>query len=308
MGVVHLLVGPESGGGRAVKASEVVQKVIRAAGHTVEDITGPTVEDSLEMAQEAVVAGAERLIVVGGDGTLNLALQALANSDTILGIVPAGTGDDFAEAFDLSESSIEQATTTALGPYRLVDAIRMKQNKPAHEPDQGGEMVWVASSVTGGFSVDVNSRAEKMRNILGKSRFVIATLLTVPRLRYSRLTFTVDDKQYDFATTFWAVANTPTFGGGMAISPTADPCDGLLDLVVIADVSRTLLIRMLPTVFKGTHIHHSKAHTFRGRRITIERSEAEEDVYYQVNGDGEPVGHLPTTISVVRDAVRLAGA
>lgn len=314
---VYLLVGTKSGkrGNKATAAAEVAQKAIAATGQNIENISKRDVKDSLQAARNAVAAGAKRLLVVGGDGTLNIALQAVAESDTVLGIVPAGTGNDFASTFGLHRLTTEQAVKRALGASHLFDAIKIDSIK-----SRRNETSWVASSITGGFSVDVNTRAERLRPMLGKSRFVVATLLAVPQLRHTPLVFIVDNHRHEIVTTFWALTNTRTFGRGMAISPTADPCDGILELVVIADASRRLLLRMLPTVFNGSHIHHPKVHTFTGKQVTIEnlgknsfhkdRSgkglARHEHAQYELGGDGELIGCLPVTASVAPNAVRLA--
>lgn len=317
MNTVYLMVSPKSGkrGNKATAVAEIIQKAIAATGQNTEDISNRNVKDSLQAARNAVASGARRLLVVGGDGTVNVALQAVAESDTVLGIVPAGTGNDFASTFGLHRLTTEQAVKRALGASHLFDAIKIDNIE-----SRSNETSWVASSITGGFSVDVNTRAERLRFMLGRSRYVIATLLTVPQLRHTPLAFTVDNHRHEIVTTFWVLANTCTFGGGMAVSPTADPCDGMLELVVAADASRRLLLRMLPTVFNGSHIHHPKVHTFKGKRITIENVSKNsfykdrsgkglarlEHARYQLGGDGELIGCLPVTASVVPNAIRLA--
>ena len=261
MGVVHLLVSPDGGRGRARAAAAAVRSVVRAAGHDIADISGNSAAASEEAARAAAADGAERLVAVGGDGIIHIALQGVAGSDAVLGIVPAGTGNDFARALGLSGVSVEQAAARALGPGRPVDAIRT-------------ERAWTASVVTGGFSVDVNNRADRLRFPRGSSRYTAATLLTVPRLRHRRLAFTIDGRRREFTTALWAVANTPTFGGGMAVCPDADARDGLLDLTVVGDLGRATLLRLLPAVFKGAHVAHPKVHTGRGQVITVEGADA----------------------------------
>lgn len=115
-----MLVSPQGGRGRAAAAAPVVRRVIEQAGHTPVDISGDSAEASAEAARAAVADGAERLITVGGDGTLHLALQGVAGTGTALGLVPAGTGNDFARAVGLFGLSPEAAAAAALGPTRSV--------------------------------------------------------------------------------------------------------------------------------------------------------------------------------------------
>ena len=288
MAEVHLLVSPRGGRGRAAAAAPVVRSVIERAGHTPVDISGASAQESADAARAAVEAGAQRVIAVGGDGTLHLALQGVAGTDAVLGVVPVGTGNDYARAFGLFGLSVEEAAARALGPSRPVDAISTDRQR------------WVAFSVTGGFSVDVNVRADRMRFPRGPSRYTVATLLTMPGLRHRELVVTVDGRRTELRSALFAVNNTPTFGGGMAICPDADPGDGMLDACVVGPASRTTMLRLLPKVFDGSHVGHGHVHMLRGRTVTIEGEPLD------LVGDGEAIGATPITVEVVPNAVNVA--
>ena len=282
-----MLVSPRGGRGRAAAAAPVVRRVIEQAGHTPVDISGASAEESADAARAVVAAGAKRLIAVGGDGTLHLALQGAADRDAVLGLVPAGTGNDYARAFGLFGLSVEEAAARALGPARPVDVIRTDRGR------------WVAFSVTGGFSVDVNVRADRMRFPKGPSRYTVATLLTMPGLRHRELIVTVDGQRAQLRSALFAVNNTPTFGGGMAICPDADPADGLIDVCAVGPASRTTMLRLLPKVFEGGHVGHHHVHMMRGRTVTIEGE-------MNLVADGEELGPAPITLEVVPGALQFA--
>ena len=288
MSEVHLLVSPRGGRGRAAAAAPIVRGVIERAGHTPVDISGASAEESAAAARAAVAAGAERVIAVGGDGTVHLAVQGVAGTGAVLGIVPVGTGNDFARAFGLFGLSVEAATARALGPSRPVDAISTDRQR------------WVTFSVTGGFTVDVNVRADRLRFPKGPSRYTVATLLTMPGLRHRELAVTVDGQRTGYRSALFAVNNTPTFGGGMAICPGADPCDGMLDVCVVGPASRTTMLRLLPKVFEGGHVGHPQIHMLRGRTVTIEGEPVD------LIGDGEEIGATPITVEAVPGALRVA--
>jgi len=288
MGEVHMLVSPWGGRGRAAAAAPGVRRVIEQAGHTPLDISGASAEESADAARSVVAAGAERLIAVGGDGTLHLALQGAAGTGAVLGLVPAGTGNDYARAFGLFGLSVEEAAARALGPARPVDVIRTDRQR------------WVAFSVTGGFSVDVNVRADRMRFPKGPSRYTVATLLTMPGLRHRELAVTVDGQRTELRSALFAVNNTRTFGGGMAICPDADPADGLIDVCAVGPASRTTMLRLLPKVFEGDHVGHHQVHMMRGRSVTIEGEPMD------LVGDGEEIGPAPITLEVVPGALQVA--
>lgn len=286
---VHLLVSPEAGRGRAGGGRETVLSELAAADVDVIDITGADADSSEAAVADAVAAGAGRLIVVGGDGLVHLAVQAVATSDTVLGVVPVGTGNDFARGLDaLVDDDLRASVRTALGPASPVDAIRTGHG-------------WVASVATAGFSGDVNGRANRLRFPRGPSRYTVATLAELPGLHTHDIAVTIDEETFTTPAVLLAVANTGWFGGGMNICPHADPTDGLLDMTIVADVGRLELLRFFRLVFSGRHLVHPKVHTHRGREIRIE---ADDLAFW---GDGEPLGGTPTTMTAVPGAVRLAG-
>lgn len=287
-GTAHLLVGPDAGRGRAGGALDTVAEEAAAAGVKLIDITGTDVAASEAAARAVVAEGAERLLVVGGDGLVHLGLQAVAETETVLGVVPVGTGNDFARGVTgIEEPVVRDAVRTALGPASALDAIRT---------DAG----WVASVATAGFSGDVNGRANRLRFPRGPSRYTVATLAELPGLRTHDVAITADEDAYDGPATLIAVANTAWFGGGMQICPDARPDDGLLDITIVADVGRIELLRFFRLVFSGRHLSHPKVHTLRGRAVTVEVDDL--DVW----GDGELLGPAVDRLEAVPGALRLA--
>ncbi len=285
-GAVHLLVSPDAGRGRAADAVAAVRATISAQGCDVTEITGATAAESGQAAARAVDEGAERIVTVGGDGLVHLALQAVTETATILGVVPVGTGNDFAGALGLSSDPIE-ATRVALGPAVPTDALQVDDR-------------WVASVATAGFSGDVNERANAMPFPRGPSRYTIATLLELPRLENRPVTLTVDGVTHEYQAAMLAFANTRDFGGGMQICPAADPVDGLVDVTVVAEIGRLELLRFFRLVFDGRHLTHPKVHTHQGAEITVDGDQL------ALWGDGEPLGSAPARCRAVAGALQLA--
>ena len=288
MDPVHVLRSPDAGRGRAETAAATVMSTIREEGFAPVDITGRDVEESRRAVAEVVADEAERIVVAGGDGLVNLALQSVAGSNTVLGVVPVGTGNDFARAFGVEEDGpIDAATRRALGAPAAVDAIRSEQG-------------WVASVATAGFSGDVNRRANRLKWPRGPKRYTVATLLEIPRLRSRPVELVVDGEVHHLDVALLAVANTAWFGGGMYVCPDARPDDGVLDVIVVESIGRLALLRYFPKVFTGAHLSHPKTTLFRGSSISIE-SEG-----LAVWGDGEPMGVAPIELTAVSDAISLA--
>ena len=285
MSDIHVLVSPEAGRGCAAgTATEVLDRLRSLGGHVI-DLSGADAATSATNARDAVAAGAERLVVLGGDGMVHLAVQAVAGTDAILGVVPLGTGNDFVRALPGIPEGPLEAASLALGDPDPIDAIRVGDR-------------WVASVATAGFSADVNDRANRLRRPKGQSRYTVATVLELPGLKRRPTTITVDGTEHAHDAVMIAVANTAWFGGGMHICPNADPDDGLLDVTVVDGVGRIELLRFFNRVFKGTHLDHPKVHTHRGHLIEITTEAA-------VWGDGEPITTGNTVLEAVPAAIRI---
>ncbi len=285
---VHVLGNPAARGGTG--DVETVVDQLRARGLTVELLAATSADAAEQVAREAVAAGAERMIAVGGDGLLRLALQAVAESDVVLGLVPQGTGNDFARALGLLEGTLDDHVSRALDPGIPVDAMRTNHG-------------WVASVATMGFAGDVTARANGLRWPRGAQRYTVATLLQLPRLRTVQATIEIDGVVHDADTTMMSIGNTPYFGGGMKTCPGVTPTDGKLEVVVIGDVGRGTFLSVFPKVFKGGHVRHPDVTVYSCERVTIA---SDDDVLMWA--DGDELGPMPVTCEAVPGAVRVAGA
>lgn len=293
MSTVHVLSNPFAARTARLEA-EIVTRRLQSEGHDVVDLTGPNQEASGAAVREAVTAGAERLLVVGGDGLVHLALQHVAGSSTVLGLVPQGTGNDLARALDLlGRGSIDATVDAALADPVPIDALRTTHG-------------WVGTVATLGFAGDVTERANGMDWPRGEAVYSMATVLQLPRLRQLSLNVTVDGGAVQpVETTMLSIGNTAFFGGGMRICPGADPVDGSFEATVVGGVGRLTFLRVFPKVFKGRHVTHPAVTVLDGTTMRLEVDGAERvDLW----GDGELLGPLPVDVEVVADAVLVAGA
>ncbi len=288
MSDVHLLANPASGtadeGDRAA-----VSRQITAAGHRVIDVTGGSSAASHTAVERIVGEGAERLVIVGGDGLVHLAIQAVAGTQTVLGLVPQGTGNDFVRALGLLDLPLREQVDAALSDGVAVDALRTTHG-------------WVATVATLGFAGDVTARANAMSWPRGESVYSVATVLQLPRLRQLELIFTVDGVAEATSTTMLSIGNTKYFGGGMKICPGAVPVGGYFEATTISGVGRLTFLRVFPRVFKGTHVERDEV------AVRIGRSGRLEGDAVDLWGDGERLGPLPVDFEIVAGAIQVAGA
>ncbi len=282
---VAVVTNHTAGRGRAADVAVRFRRAAESRGHTVIELDARDAA-STRTAIASLPAEVRRVVGIGGDGLVHHVVQHLAGTDRELGIVPVGTGNDFAAALDLPDSA-DDAIEVALGPTRPIDAI---------ETEHG----WAASVATAGFSADVNARADRIRLPLGSLVYTAATVIELPRLRARRLTLTLDDGEpFEIETIMLAVANTARFGGGMLVCPDARPDDGLLDIVSIGPVSRTKLLRVFPKIFAGEHLSYPEVTTWRASCASIS---AGVDVW----ADGELLGPSPLSLRAVPGALHLA--
>ena len=289
---VQVLGNPAARGGTG-DVERVVDE-IRSTGRRAAMLRAESPEASAAAARAAVAAGQERLVVVGGDGLVRIAVDAVAGSATVLGIVPQGTGNDFARALGLLEGDLDDHVLRALAPPVAVDAMRTNHG-------------WVASVATAGFSGDVTARANGLRWPRGQQRYTVATVLQLPRLRTLHATVTVDGVEHEADSTMLSVGNTAYFGGGMRICPDARPADGLLQVVVIGAVGRGTFLRVFPRVFRGGHVRHPDVATYTGRTVVVEGRDVDGGVV-EMWADGDLLGPLPVTCEAVPGALQVAGA
>lgn len=294
-GPVVVLANPYAGRGRHHGLLPAVLDRLAAAGRPVELLTAGSRQAAREACAAAVARGAAAVVAMGGDGTYNLALQAVAGTGVPFGAVPAGTGNDLAVQLGLPGKPLAAAEAVAAalraGRTTSVDLARMVA--PGREP------MWFGAVLAAGFDAIVNERANTMRWPRGPRRYDLAVLVELARLRPRRYTLRLDGQEHVLDAVLVAVGNTASYGGGMRICPAADPTDGLLDVVVAGAVGRATLARIKPRVYRGTHVDHPLVHSFRARTVEL----SAEGITGYV--DGERAYPLPVTVTAHPGALRL---
>jgi len=275
---IALLTNPVAGKGRAAKVRGRALDRFRREGVAVRDLRGRDAAEALELARACVADGIDTLVVCGGDGTVHLAIQALAGTTTRLGIIPAGTGNDVARYFDLPRKDPDAAVGRVLaGRARTVDLAR------------SGTQYFV-TVLAAGFDAVVNERANRMTWPRGQMRYHLATLAELRVFEPLPYVLQLDDREVSLEAMLVAVGNGPSFGGGLRITEGAILDDGFLDVVIIKPISKPDLVRTYPRLFTGTHVRHPQYEHHLVRSVTVA---APGIVSY---ADGERFGPLPLTV------------
>jgi diacylglycerol kinase (ATP) len=282
-----LLANPTSGKGRFRGSIDPVAAKLSSGDCSVTLLTGGSALESAEMARRVVAEGYDDLIVMGGDGLVHLALQAIVGSQTALGVIATGSGNDVARALGLPTRRPDEAVDVVLtGSTRLIDVANAAG-------------AYYATVLCSGFDSLVNERANRMTWPTGQMRYNLATLAELRVFRPLNYRLELDGQSRELEAMLVAVGNGPSYGGGLRMCHGAEIDDGMLDVVIIKPVSKLELLKVYPRLFKGTHVTHRAYEHHSVKQITVA---AEGIVAY---ADGERLAPLPMTIDVVPEAVRV---
>ena len=275
-----------SGKGKATLLANEFVALLAEKNYEYKLINESTFEKTSEYLKSEIASGKyTKLVAVGGDGLVNLCLQFVAQKDITLGVIPAGTGNDFARAVGVNGKSTKQIfdLVTTQQPIKL-DLGKITSSSGVR---------WYVQVLSTGFDAVVNSLANKISWPRGKSKYTIATILIISRFKPISYEIEIDGKKMDQKAMLLSIGNGESYGGGMRICPGASNTDGLLDVLLVRPVSRIVLLTIFPKVFKGNHIPHSKIDTYKAKVIKISADTA-------CYADGERVSDLP--IEVINEA------
>jgi YegS/Rv2252/BmrU family lipid kinase len=281
-----LLVNPASAGGRTLKLLPAVEQALdaRRAVFRVQRTKG--LEHGAEQALLAVEAG-ELPVVMSGDGLVGAVGGAMAGSDTPLGIVPGGRGNDLARALEIPNRAEEAVAVLFSGHSRQIDV-----------GEANGKRFLGIVSV--GFDSECNRLANEVTFMRSNLVYLYSLLRTITTWKPARFTVRVDDERTRFTGYSVSVANNRYYGGGMLIAPGAELDDGQFDVVTIGDVGKLRFVGNLRKVFKGTHVGEEEIDVFRTSHLELTASRP-----FPVYADGEHLTDLPASLRVLPRALRV---
>ena len=288
--VLILAINPISGRGQARKKALIAKKYFEGLGIRVTLVEGNSLEDFrdklIEKLDHETISG---VVAFGGDGFIHEILQHIVAREIPLGVIPCGTGNDFARSIGVFRLSLtEQMNLITQSNVHLIDLGRVDQR-------------WFAAILSSGFDALVNERANLMQWPKGRMRYNIAMIEKIIALKAHSYRIRLDHDVFDVEATLVTVANGPSYGGGMNICPDANLNDGLFDVMVLGKVSRIELLKVFPKVYSGRHVGHPAVTFYRCREIEIIGSGSSF-------ADGEPISSLPLTARCVSNAIKVWAA
>ena len=288
MKTYHIITNPVAGKKTALKNLATVEKILKTNGVNYQVHTSKAVGDATNIAKTLTANGENELIVLGGDGTLHEVINGFKNFENVsLGILPLGTGNDFATALNLP-----------LDPIKALDVIL--NGMPVYTDFMQMPGVRGLNVIGMGMDVEVLKKYEKLKK---KTKFGYTKCLLKTLLKYDCVNFTTEingDKK-DYHSFIACVANGHCFGGGISICPMAKASDNYLDFVSVDKVNKFVIIKLLIKLMKKK-IHTTKQYYHETvKTIKI----IPEDKDYTINVDGELYENVPFEIEIVSDKLKI---
>jgi YegS/Rv2252/BmrU family lipid kinase len=303
-----VLVNPVSAGGRTMHRWPGIRAALREAGIDIHAHLTLGPGDATLVTRRAITRdGIRRVVAVGGDGTLNEVVNGCFDErgaplarDLTVGLIPSGTGSDIRRTLGLPTDPHAAARLLAGGTTRTIDVGRIVFADGSHRLFAN-----VADCGLGGEVVTrINRSRQKRAGLLGSAAFLGVSVTELMSFRNRDVLLTIDGVTTRQRVQQVVIANGRCFGGGMRIAPGADPADGLLDVVVVGDISRFGALLAVPRLFRGTHLGLAAVSSHRARSIGIAVADGESPPRFDV--DGEQVGSAPAEITVLPQALRFA--
>jgi YegS/Rv2252/BmrU family lipid kinase len=295
--VIVFVVNEKSGNGRGLRVWEAVERELLERGTDYVKITAETAAEAQRQAEERLCVGrVTALVAVGGDGTLHGLLPLSVQRQVPVGLIPGGSGNDTALAFGLPKDPAAALDIALGGHTRRADVVTTRR------PDGTlhYSFISVAIGLDGAVADDVNgSRYKEWCNLLGLGSlaYIIGLFRMLTVYKPQTIAIKVDGVRHEFRQSWLAaVANLATYGGGLKICPGAKPDDGLIHVCVVHGCTALQLLRVFPTVLKGTHVRSRYVTMLQGTEVSVE-----SPVPLLAYGDGEPAGHTPV-IAAIRPA------
>lgn len=284
---LKIIYNPSAGRGRARRNVSIVEEYLRSRGARVDCEPSTGAGDLVRIAAESSHGNYDRVVVCGGDGTLNLALREFDLDRGVLALVPTGSGNDFAKVMGIPRNVKRACDIVLDGTVREVDVALANQLR----------YLGVAGL---GFDSEVADFANRhVKFLRGSAVYLYAIFRVLPRFRPHKVEIRTDEGTRQEEIMFAAIGNTRQYGGGIRITPDARVDDGLLDLCIAHRSSRRQLLLTLPKAYTGAHVTSPFVEMVRGRSFSFASENA-----MAVYADGEPITRTPVTFGLAQGKLK----
>jgi len=278
-----LILNPSASRGTALKEKDKIENILKLNKIKSDIYISNSALDIIRATDDFIKQGYKNFIGAGGDGTMHFITQKLAGTQCNLGIIPIGSGNDLIKSFGMEQSIEKSINIIKNGRVKRIDLGLFNNN------------VYYIGVAGSGFDSEVTRFANQTKlPIKGEARYNFSVYKTLLTFRPKIFNIKYDDKSESIDTMMMVVSNLKYYGGGMKITPDADPFDSRFDVCIIKAMPLLKFIKSFPSVYAGTHLNIPYVKYFKAKTVLVD-SIKKFDVY----GDGEYMGKLPADFKIV---------
>jgi diacylglycerol kinase (ATP) len=300
----QLIINPTSARGKMRERWRAIEATLRAENFVFDFAFTERPWHTVELTRAALAAGSDLVVAVGGDGTLNEVVNGMfdtngtpINPSAALGIIPSGTGGDFARTAGIPRDPLSAARHLA----RATQTRPLDIGEMIYERDAKAMRRFFVNVAGMGFDAEVIEHTERGgKRGGGTIPYYSALVTTIWRYRNKQVVVRMDDQRIEGRMNSVVVCNGKFFGGGMQIGPNATLDDGLFHVIILGDLGRLEVMLNTPRLYNGTILEHPKVSEYRARTVVIEAKQR-----MLIEADGEFIGPGPATFRIQPAAVQL---
>lgn len=271
---ILFIINPVAGGGRTKGLVPLINNAMKDKDIEYDIVFTTRPKEGTDIAKQGVHKGYNKIVAVGGDGTVNeIAFGLIEEEKGILGILPSGTGNDLARSLSIP-----------LEPEKALDNILNGKSKTIDVGTVNDGLFLNISSI--GFDAEVVTIADKIKTKIKSSiSYVIALFITLLRFKYINVEIEIDDSVIQRDILLIAVGNGRCYGGGIKILPMANLEDGFFHVCIVNKLSKLKLLFLLPTIVNGSHINQEKyVKIYKAKKVKVR---SEDKAYLNIDGEIE---------------------
>lgn len=292
---IEIVYNPKSGGGRGKTLTPIIIKALEDSGHTLKAHKTEYHEHAVEIVRHLDLKDTQLIVSIGGDGTMYEVLNGLMKNKNVtvkpyFAVIPVGTGNSFSQ--DLNMHQWKDGLLAILGgKTKAIDVMKFNTED---------EDYYSINSLSIGLPTDVCIGANKTKKFLGKFSYTSSALIEIMRYKAHHTILEVDGVRHEYMGAFTNFANSRIFGGNMTISPNSILDDGEIEAIVLHDAPKNTIIKAMPTLYSGEHIHNPYVRVYKGKHFKITT-----DPIKTSSPEGEIFGVTPLEIIVIPKAVEM---
>jgi len=284
------IINPAAGKGKSLELIPFIEEYFRGKA---EEFTIRVTEypgHATELAKEYSSIEKCRIYSVGGDGTVNEIVNGIAGTESVLGVIPTGSGNDFIRSYQEKFDIKKMIVSTINGEEKSIDLARVNDKYFINISSIGFD-------ANVGFNV---AKFKKVPGVTGSMAYLISIIYTIFKKKICNIKIDIDGKKMELTLLLAAVANGRYYGGGILPTPNARIDDGLFDICLVSDMSRIQILSLFPKYMKGLHAELKQVSFFKGKKIEIVSKDE-----LCLNIDGEILSARTVNFEILEDAIKV---